>query len=152
MKTIIFLFIITLITYSAQAQTCETRVNKLLVAVGSFSASTLYNTYAALGSIADGFGHDVYDAETVSNLVDAQLRMLDNLIKVMDELKTEKTLQTDSDITYANQSIDIMKGLKKQGQLMEEYVNTRKQARLDEYDAQRKKNWSAINKLMGIDE
>jgi hypothetical protein len=152
MKKISFLLMAFFLVGSAYSQTCDQRVEKLLSAVGSFSASTFYNTYATIGSIGDGYGHDAYDGETVNNLLDAQIKLMDNLVNVFRSLLSESIVKNQTDIDYADQSITLLQGLKKQAQLMEEYVNSRKNNKLDEYQVQRKKNWATISKMMGLDE
>lgn len=150
MKKFLFAFCLLLISSYSFSQTCEDRQSKLLEAIGSFSAATLYNTYSTLGCIADGFGSDVYSAEMVSNLITAQSTLADNLIKVLEGLKTSKSLTAQSDLDYASSCIDIIKGLKKQAQLILNYTKNKSQANLDLYDTQRTKNWKDISQLMGI--
>jgi len=152
MKRILSFLFILFITANVFSQTCEERNEKLLQAVGSFSAATLYNTYATIGSISDGFGKDVYDALTVGNLMDAQKKLMDNLAGVLNRLVEEKTAVTASDIHYCQNAVTILEGLKKQATLLDDYANTKRQNKLSEYDDQRRKNWSAISKLMGIAE
>jgi len=152
MKNVLVALAVLIVSASARSQSCEEKVEKLLQTVGSFSAATLYNTYAAIGSIGDGYGHDAYDAVTVSDLLDAQKKLADNLTRVLRELIDQKTLQNQSDIDYTNKTISILNGLKIQAQLMDDYVTTKRQQKLNDYDAQRKKNWAAISKLMGVEE
>lgn len=152
MKKVLLTISLLSITAFSVAQTCEEREKKLLEAVGSFSAAALYNTYATIGSISDAFGHDAYDAVTVSDLVTAQIKMMDNLINVMQGMADQKTLVNATDTAYAVKATDVLKGLKLQAQLLDQYADNRRQQKLNEYEAQRKKNWSAISKLMGIAE
>jgi hypothetical protein len=134
------------------SQTCEQREDELLKTVGSFSAGLLYNTYGTIGSISDGFAHDVYDKETVNELLDAQKKLADNLVKVLEDLKTGGYLKDKSDQDYSASIITILKGLKKQAQLMQDYAKLKTQQKLDDYDTQRKENWKKISQLMGIEE
>jgi threonyl-tRNA synthetase len=145
----ICLFVIALPSFS---QTCEEREGKLLSAVGSFSAAALYNTYGTIGAIGDAFGNDAYTAETVTDLINAQKSLIDNLVKVLDDLKSAKALASQSDIDYATSAGNIFKGLKSQAQLILNYTKNKTQANLDLYETQRKKNWKEISKLMGIEE
>jgi hypothetical protein len=137
---------------SSFSQTCEERENKLLEVIGGFSAGMLYNTYGLIGSISDGFTHDAYDAVTLSDLMDAQIKVADNLIKMLEELKTGGLLKDEKDQDYANSVTTILKGLKKQAQLLEGYADRKNSQNQNAYDDQRKLNWSAISKLMGIGE
>ena len=53
---------------------------------------------------------------------------------------------------YAGSVITILKGLKKQAQLLEDYANNKTRQKQEAYEAQRKQNWSSISNLMGIPE
>lgn len=152
MKKIVYSVYILLISLNGFSQNCEEREGKLLEAIGSFSATAIYNTYGVIGSIADGFGGDVYKAEMVNSLLSAQISLCDNLIKVMDSLKTDKTLTAASDQNYATDVVAILKGLKNQAKFFLEYVKDKSQQKLDDYSNQRDKNWKDICKLMGIEE
>ncbi len=152
MKKIIFISSLLCLTAVSQAQTCEDREKKLTEAIGSFSAAALYNTYATIGSIGDAFGHDAYDAVTVSDLLTAQIKTMDNLMIVMQALIDQKTLTGATDTLYMHQAIEVLKGLKTQAQFMDQYADTRRQQKLNEYEVQRKKNWSSLSKLMGVKE
>ena len=137
-------------TTSIGAQTCEQREEKLKSSLASFSAAVLYNTYGLIGSISDGFGQDVYNDETAINLLDAQNKLMDNLVRVLDELN--KTHLPEKDSIYINSASNILRGLKKQSELMQDYCNNKRQQKLNAYEEQRKKNWSDISKLMGVKE
>jgi hypothetical protein len=150
-KHIIVLFLLTA-SISSSSQTCEERENKLLKGFGGFSAGMLYNTYGLIGSISDGFAHDAYDALTISNLMDAQKKVADNLVKVLDELKSGGYLKDKKDQDFADSVINTLKGLKKQAQLLVDYADNKNRQKQDAYEVQRKQNWSALSKLMGIDE
>ena len=150
-KMIIVLILLTASTGSF-SQTCEERENKLLEAVGGFSAGMLYNTYGLIGSISDGFVQDVYDPLTVSDLMDAQKKVADNLVKMLEDLNSGAFLKDKKEQDYTGSVINILKGLKKQAQLLEDYSNNKTRQKQEAYEAQRKQNWSAISKLMGIPE
>lgn len=137
---------------SCFSQNCEERENKLLEAFGEFSAGMLYNTYGLIGSISDGFTHEAYDAVTISDLMGAQKKVADNLVKVLEELKTGRFFKDEKDQDFASSLINILKGLKMQAQLLEDYADNKSRQKQDAYEAQRKINWSAISKLMGIEE
>ena len=134
------------------AQTGEEKEKKLVQAFTSFSAATLYNTYGIIGSISDGFGADAYDAETVKNLLNAQQELMDNLVKVVEDLKSSGTVSDSVTINYITTAAGIMKNLKQQARLMTDYARTKKRSLLDEYEKQRNTNWKDISKLMGVKE
>lgn len=149
MKRVLFLCCLIALSIAGTAQAVEGKEKKLLQAFTSFSAATLYNTYGIIGSIGDGFGAEAYDAETVKNLLNAQKDLMDNLVKVLEDLKTSGTLTDSVTINYANSAAAIMKSLKQQAQWMIDYARTKRQQFLDNYETQRNNNWKEISKLMG---
>jgi hypothetical protein len=151
MKKYLFaLFILT--TTNSFSQNCEERETKLLETLGGFSAGMLYNTYGLIGSLSDGFTHDAYDAVTISDLLEAQKKLADNMVKMLEDLKNGGFLKDKKDQDFAVSVITILKGLKKQAQLLEDYADNKNRQKQDAYEAQRKQNWSSISKLMGIEE
>ena len=152
MRKHIITFLFLMASVNSFSQSCEERESKLLEAFGGFSAGMLYNTYGLIGSISDGYAHDSYDALTISDLMEAQKKVADNLVKVVELLKNGGYLKDTKDKDYAGSIINILKGLKKQAQLLEDYADNKSRQKQEAYDAQRKQNWSAINKLTGIEE
>ena len=137
---------------NSYSQTCEEREDKLLSAVGGFSAGLLYNTYGLIGSVADAFGKDAYTAETVTDLMNAQKNMADNIIKMLDGLINDKALKDENDKNYVIATKDIIAGLKKQAEILVNYAKTNNNQQQKAYEQQRQKNWKDISKLMGIEE
>ena len=133
-------------------QTCEQRETQLAQAIAGLSAGLLYNTYGVIGSIADAYVKDTYKKETVDDLMNAQKNLADNLVKMMQGLVKDSILNNQADRNYLISAISILNGLKKQAQLLQEFAQTNNQQKQEGYDDQRKKNWSAISKLMGIKE
>jgi hypothetical protein len=153
MKKLITAFVLLLsMHFEGYAQNCEQREKQLLSAVGGFSAGYLYNTYGMIGSVSDGFGNNVYSIETVNDLMEQQKKVLDNMVKSMGALIEGGYIRDSSDISYIRSSVILMKGLKKQAELMQEYAKRKTQSKLNEYDEQRRKNWKDLSIMMGIDE
>lgn len=139
-------------TLTGFTQTCEEREDELLVVMGSLSAGFLYNTYGLIGSIADGYGHDVYNASTVTDLLTAQNKLADNMIALLEQKVRENIFKAESNKNYMTNSVSIIKGLKAQIDLFLKLVKNKNQKNLDAYDEQRTKNWKDLSKLMGIEE
>ena len=133
-------------------QTCEQREKKLLETIGSFSAGFLYNTYGLIGSISVGYIHKVYSKEDAYDLLEAQKKLADNMNKMLARSQADSIFQDQKDISYIRDVTEIIGGLKRQALLIQEYTRSRKQKELDAYEEQRKKNWTAISTLMGIEE
>lgn len=152
MKKLFISVVFVALSFSSFSQNCEERETKLLETFGGFSAAMLYNTYGLIGSISDGFTHDAYDAVTVSDLLIAQKKVADNLVKMLEDLNSGGFIKDEKDKDFAVAMIDILKGLKKQAQFLEEYSDRKNRQKQEAYENQRKQNWSDISKLMGIEE
>ena len=120
--------------------------------MGSLSAGFLYNTYGLIGSIADGYGHDAYTAETVTDLLKAQKNLIDNMITLLEKTIGEKTFKAKSDKDYMTSSVSILKGFETQTDLFLKLVKSKSQKNIEAYDEQRNKNWKDLSKLMGVKE
>ena len=112
------------------SQTCEQKKEKLFGVTEAFSAGFLYNTYGLIGSIADGHTADAYDPQTTVDLLEAQKRMCDNMIKIVDELQAGNTLDDKNDSAYISGVVTTVKGLKKQAELLLSYVKTKAKQKL----------------------
>ncbi len=132
------------------SQSCEERETKLLGSTGASLAGMLYNTYVLIGSICDGYKNNNNTVAKVNNLMNTQKKLIENLIKIMEELGNENILKAQSDKDFAATVIQLLKGLEKQAQLLLDYTTTKSKDTLDGFDEQGKQNWSAISVLMGI--
>ncbi len=150
-KPIIAFFIVTA-SLNSFSQTCEEREDKLLGMMGGLSAGFLYKTYGLIGSIADGYGQDAYSESTVTDLLDAQKKLADNMIVLLEKLVTENAFKKQADKDYVISSVKIIKGLKAQAQLLQNLIKSKTQKNIAAYDEQRNKNWKDLSKLMGVDE
>ncbi len=152
MKKIIFPFLLFFACFNSYSQTCEERESKLLSLMGSFSAGFLYNTYGLIGCIADGFEQGAYTATTVTDLLDAQKKVADNMTNSLEKMSSENVFLKQTDKEYVVALINIIKGLKIQSQLLLGIVKNKTQKNSIAYEEQRNKNWKDLSKLMGIKE
>lgn len=140
-----------IISVNSFSQTCEEKETKLLHAVNGFSSALLYNTYGVIGSIADAYVKNAYNASMVNNLMSAQKTLADNLIMVLNNLVKDSVIR-DSEKDYALGAIAVLDGLKIQAGLLQEFSSAGGEKKQEAYEEQRKKNWSTICRLMGIKE
>lgn len=152
MKKIILALAIFANSYSGISQTCEEREDKLLGIMGGLSAGFLYNTYGLIGSIADGYGQEAYSESTVIDLLEAQKKLADNMIALLDKMVVENAFKKQTDKDYIVSSVAVIKGLKSQVQLLITLIKNKTQKNIAAYDQQRNKNWKDLSKLMGVDE
>ena len=152
MKKIIIAMMMLALSASIFSQTCEEREDNLLGMMGGLSAGFLYNTYGLIGSIADGYGQDAYSESTVTDLLEAQKKLADNMIALLDKMVLENAFKKQTDKDYVVSSVAIIKGLKSQVQLLINLIKNKTQKNITAYDEQRNKNWKNLSKLMGVDE
>lgn len=131
-------------------KTCDERDLKLREALGSSSAVIVYNTYLAIGSICDNYVYKGYDEKKVNELFDEQKELLGTIDNVFNKLLDEKILVKKDDVAYTQELSSVLKGLKRQMELFQEYMKDKTDARTTTYDNQRKKNWDKIARLIGI--
>jgi len=140
MKKIILALVILISIPRAFSQTCEEREDQLLGMMGGLSAGFLYNTYGLIGSIADGYGQDAYSESTVIDLLEAQKKLADNMIALLDKMVVENAFKKQTDKDYVVSSVAIIKGLKIQVQLLISLIKNKTQKNITGYDQQRNKN------------
>ena len=150
MRKFHLLLVATLFFVSAsQAQTCEEKKLTLQESVGYFSGAYMYNTYLAIGSVADGYHHKAYDSTNARALAEEQISMLESSIKQMEALLKKKSVEGD-DVDFVNQCIAIFKGLKEQGKHLKDFIAGITSAG-EKFQTQRKKNWADMADLLGFD-
>ena len=151
MKKILVILFVFSAPFFASSQTCEQREAKLLEALGSFSAGYLYNTYGMIGGIVDAYSKEAYTAKRVTELLDEQKNLVDNLAKTLSNLKDGGYLPDQQDKDYVVSANSILNGLKRQANLFETYMDVKTDKSFNDYNDQRQKNWKEITKLMGLD-
>jgi ABC-type microcin C transport system permease subunit YejB len=152
MKKIIVAALLISLSANVYSQNCEEREAKMLGIMGTFSAGFLYNTYGLIGSISDGYEHNAYDEQMVSNLLDAQKKLADNMTGQLEKIIAANAFKDAVDKNYMLSAVAIIKGLKTQAELLIDLTRNKSQKNINAYDNQRKKNWKDLAKLMGIPE
>ena len=120
--------------------------------MGSLSAGFLYNTYGLLESIADGYGNEAYTAVQVTELLNTQKKLADNMIALLEKMVHENAFKVKADKDYMVTSVTLLKGYKIQADLFLSLVKNKSQKNIDAYDKQRNKNWADLGTLMGVKE
>lgn len=152
MKKLLIPLLALCVAIPGYSQTCEERESKLLGMMGSLTAGFLYNTYGVIGSLGDGYGHDAYNATTVTDLMNAQKKLADNMIGLLEKTITDGAFKEKADKDYLSSTVSIIKGLRTQVELFLLIVKNKSQKNVDAYNEQRNKNWKDLSELMGIKE
>jgi len=141
---------------SASAQTNDGKT-EALESIGVLSAVTVYNTYLAIGAVADGYGA-AYDAEYAITLMEEQKNLLANTIAQLDVLLKSDYLdasdkefvkQISECINYLKMEAETM-SLKMEAETMSKYVSSESEADLDAYNFYRDRAWAMIEDLLGL--
>lgn len=151
MRKLILLLFILITGTASHAQLTAAQESKMLQSMGGLSAAYLYNTYSAIGSVADGYSGGVYTEKETTDILDNQKQMCGNLIKMLQGLVDDKVLNDQRDVDFMKNTITIIKGLKNQAQYYEDYMANKNDERKTKYDDQRKENWNGISKVLGLE-
>jgi len=148
MKKVCFFLLMTLTWFgSASAQTNDGKT-EALESIGVLSAVTVYNTYLAIGAVADGYGA-AYDAEYAITLMEEQKNLLANTIAQLDVLLKSDYLDA-SDKEFVKQISECINYLKMEAETMSKYVSSESEADLDAYNFYRDRAWAMIEDLLGL--
>lgn len=123
---------------------------KALEFIGLVTTQHIYNTYLCIGSVMDNFVSEGYTAETTGTILDEQVALTGQLIEELKKLKND-VVTVKSDRTAIETMITILGGLKKQAEYGKLYSTSKDTDDASKFDEQRKENWEAISKFMGLD-
>jgi 4-alpha-glucanotransferase len=128
---------------------CSTKV---MEAFGGTSSIAIYNTYVAIGAIADGYVAKTYDSERVKSLMTEQTTMLQHAMDYIDAaVSEESTSLNESDLTYLADMKTCMEFLKDEAQGLHDYAAFGTDEANTAYDTNRNMAWSSIVYLLGLE-
>lgn len=148
-KFVIILGLIISTSFNGMSQ-CSTAV---LEGFGSVSAIAIYNTYITIGSIADGYTNETYDANYVSTLMTEQSAMIDvinqSLQACVDD-DSEGALDS-VDKKYISDFIVALEYLRKEAEGFQEYVSNESESGLNKFSKNRDLAWKKIAELLELE-
>ena len=151
MKKIICCFVILVFSYqSFSQQNCDESERNSNAIIAALSAGFLYNTYALIGSLADGYESNAYDDATLVDLLDAQKQMARNMSTLFEKQETDPNLQELGRKEYLRSVTTIIKEFELQMNLLVKMVQNKSRKNIEAYTTQRRKSWTDISKLMGV--
>lgn len=133
-------------TYRANGKT------EALESIGAVSGMFLYNSYVAIGALADGFEDDVYDAETIKSLMEEQQSVMTNMTESFNKLLNSGFVTDASDKEYLEDAKEICALLKTMAGNLSDYSGDKSTGHSDTFQATRKQTWSKISALLGLEE
>jgi len=149
MRKLIFTLVLGVIgTVSARAQ-CSTSV---LEAFGATSSLALYNTYITIGTIADGYVGETYDADYTVDLMGEQTAMISSIIDYIDKLLTDpKSGISADDKDYMNEMKACLNDLYDEAEGLMEYAGNNESG-TEKYNTARDAAWAKIEELLGLND
>jgi hypothetical protein len=125
--------------------------NEELTTIGAIGASNMYVTYIAVGSVADGHAQKVYDDDTTSNLLQSLAQLAQSSQESLGNLKKAGRLEKE-DFEFISEMITTLELLSGQARSYIQYIKTGNKSHAQQYNEFRKKAWSKIVVLLGIEE
>lgn len=141
----ILLILILIFPATTEAKSDET---VYIETIGVFGGIYIYTTYAYIGTTADAFSKDIYDAGQVKSMMDEKINMLNNLEAML--LRVQATNMAPADKKFIASMLDIIGLLRQEASALSEFVNTKDEADAEKYDQARKAAWLKIKKLLGM--
>lgn len=147
MKNIVFILFLLVSVFGAKAQTND----KILEFTGSLASIAAYNTYIAIGAIADGYVNDVYDTEYTTTLMDEQISMLKEVKRMATDAINESKVLSDDDKEYVKDLNEALSYLVKEAESLKEYAITGSDESSASYNKNRNLAWDKISELLGLE-
>ena len=135
---------------SFSQQNCDESERNSNAIIAALSAGFLYNTYALIGSLADGYETNAFDEATLVDLLDAQKQMARNMSTLFEKQDTDPNLQELGRKEYMRSLTTIIKEFELQMNLLVKMVQNKSRKNIEAYTTQRSKSWKDISKLMGV--
>lgn len=147
--TFVAIVALSCLAFKGQAQ-CGVASREL---VGSVSALTAYNTYITIGSFADMFTHEVITAKQLADYLDEQIPMIAVVIESYNKaLEKDPQSYSNDDKQFLNECIHALNMLTSEAKALRLYADNQNDSNAGEYQKYRKKAWTAVSDLLGLDD
>lgn len=122
--------------------------DEALETIGAATGLAVYNTYIAIGAIADGYADEGYEADYVNQLMDEQINGMESMITQMHDLQTSGFITSADDDAYIEDLVAVMGYLKDEATGLKKIVDG---GDSQLYDESRDKAWDGISDLLGLE-
>ena len=146
MKTIVVALLALATFCRLQAQEDAT-----LEVVGGLNGALLYNTYVAIGAIADASTENVYDSSYVVALMDEQKGLLKIAIENNKKLLASGVIKSETDIQYLKDLNQAYQLLKTEAEALIAYMQSKSADDGNKFDEARRQCWALIAKLLELE-
>lgn len=145
---IIFLLSISLFVLLTGATVQASEQSIYLEAIGGFSGSYIYTSYAYIGATADAYAKDIYTAGQVKTMMDEKSKIIFHLIDMLNKVRNTNIVENDK--IFIDSMIEILELLKVEADALSAFASSNNPADVEKYDVARKKAWPKIKQLLGI--
>lgn len=129
---------------SAQAPKEDDR----LVCIGALSGAHIYTTYGYIGGVADLYGHNIYKAERVQELMREVVGVANVSIKQLRKVREGVTDPGDQKVV--DEMCEVYDLLQKEAMALSAYARTADKADLEAFEKARSTVWPKIKGVLGI--
>lgn len=142
--------IVLCLSTSTKAQDRESENNKpLLAALGGLSASSTYFTFAFIGTTADGFGKETYDAEQTKALAGEAIAIMNLNADQLRAVKRAKLLNQ-ADTRSLDEFITLLTEVADYAETLQDFADNRDEEHAAKFEQQRQKTWRLLKKALAI--
>jgi hypothetical protein len=122
---------------------------QLLAHLGAAHAANLFNSYTAMGALADGFSRKAYSKKELREMLFAQRGMIETLQGSLNALSKMDDLAKD-DVAAVTEILEVYALLDLEAVALLKYMESRNDEDLRAYDEARNQAWSRIERLLGL--
>jgi hypothetical protein len=119
-----------------------------LVAIGALAGAHVYTTYGYIGTIADAFAHDVYDAQKVQDLTKEIVGLAEVNVKQLRKIREGNLV--DEDKKVIDEVIAVYDLLQREANALSAYSKSKSKEDLDAFEQSRTTVWPKIKAALGI--
>ncbi|MBI3510917.1 MAG: hypothetical protein HY064_09635 [Bacteroidetes bacterium] len=135
------------ISSGAQTSTGKTAA---LQTIGMQGGLVLYQTYQLIGAMNDGYINKAWEAKTVTDIMDEQVTMLDNMTAQYNTLLASKFLTDPSDTATVHEMMRGIQYLKDEAKGLHDMVTDNSDDAKKEYNTARDESWKIIADVLGL--
>lgn len=126
----------------------ETKTDDRLICIGALAGAHIYTTYGYVGTVADAFAHDVYNADKVQNLMKEVIGLSDVSVKQLKTVRNGNII--DSDKKVIDDVIEVYGLLSEEARALSDYTRSKDKGDLQKYENARTTVWPKIKSVLGI--
>lgn len=126
----------------------EGKTDDRLVCIGALAGAHIYTTYGYVGTVADGFAHDVYKADKVQDLMKEVVGLSEVSIKQLKAVRSGNLV--DADKKVLDDVVEVYSLLQDEARALSDYTKSKDKDDLDKFEKSRTAAWPKIKAVLGI--